>query len=326
MRSVLRALDRHFFAPQRLSDLALMRIVCVGATLAFFFPSLQQQLYVAQADQSLFQPLPALKVLLLPLGWGARPSAMLLHWVWTATIVAGVAALIGLFSRPALLLFAAGNTLMVAHRYSYGELHHPEALLTITLWLLAASPSAAVLSLDALIGRARTARAPMRDERSPQAPPESPFARWPLRTVQWLLVLVYLSAGLSKRPIVLYTSTNGGLVWFNGYTLSYYFPHDGMRWGSPVGLWLAGQPEINSVLSIGAVVFELTFALSILVPRLAPVYLLWGVATHGLIYLAQRAPFFQYYALYFAFIESLRNAFQQKAASFGERQRAPGSY
>ena len=133
----------------------------------------------------------------------------------------------------------------------------------------------------------------------PQTPSESPFARWPLRTVQWLLVLVYLSAGLSKLAA-------GGLDWFNGYTLSYYFAQDALRWGSPVGLWLAGQPEIASVLSIGAVVFELTFVLAILVPRLAPVYVLWGVATHGLIYLAQRAPFFQYYALFFAFIESLR--------------------
>ena len=316
MRSILRALDCHFFTPERLSDLALMRIVCVGATLLFFFPSLQHQLYVARADQSLFQPLPALKVLLLPLGWGVRPSPTLLQWVWTGTIVAGVAALIGLFSRPALLLFAAGNTLMVAHRYSYAEVHHPEALLTITLWLLAVSPSAAVLSLDALLRRVRTAGGSMHVEPPAQTLPESPFARWPLRTVQWLLVLVYLSAGLSKLAA-------GGLDWFNGYTLSYYFAQDALRWGSPVGLWLAGQPEIASVLSVGAVVFELTFVLAILVPRLAPVYLLWGVATHGLIYLAQRAPFFQYYALFFAFIESVRSAFQRRKISPGGFQRLP---
>jgi predicted DCC family thiol-disulfide oxidoreductase YuxK len=304
VRSVLRALDRHFFAPERLSDLALMRIACVGATLLFFIPSLRHQLYLAQADPSLFRPIPALKVFMLPLGaWGARPDAMLLHGVWLGTRVAGVAGLLGLYTRPALFLFAAGNTLLTAHGYSYGEIHHPEALLVIALWLLAVSPSAAVLSLDALIDRVRSAVRSMHFEPRPTAPPESPFARWPLRTVQWLLVMVYLSAGLSKL-------VKGGLDWFNGYTLVYYFAEDGLRWGSPFGLGLARHPQIASVLSVGAVAFELTFVLAVLVRGLAPVYVLWGLVTHGFIYAAQRAPFFQYYALYVAFAESLRQAFR----------------
>jgi uncharacterized membrane protein YphA (DoxX/SURF4 family) len=297
VRSILRALDRHFFAPERLADLALMRIACVGGMLLFFFPSLPRQFYLAQADPSLFHPLPALKVLMLPLGgWGTRPEPMLLHAVWLGTRVAGVAALIGLWARPALLLFAAGSTLLIAHRYSYGELHHPEALLVIALWLLAVSPSAAVLSLDARLARRRAPPA------AGTAPAESPFARWPLRTVQWLLVLAYLSAGLSKLAA-------GGLDWFNGYTLAYYFAEDGLRWGSSIGLWFARQPELASLLSIGAVAFELTFVLAILVPRLAPAYIAWGIAVHGLIYAVQRAPFFQYYCLYVAFGESLRQAF-----------------
>lgn len=304
-RSVLRALDRHFFAPERLSDLALMRIACVGATLVFFFPSLQHEMYLAQANPSLFRPIPALKVLMLPLGpYGLRPDAMLLHAVWIGTRLAGVAGLLGLYTRPALFLFAAGNTLLTAHRYSYGEIHHPEALLVMALWLLAVSPSAAVLSLDGLIDRCRSAVRSMHFEPRPTSPPESPFARWPLRTVQWLLVLVYLSAGLSKMM-------KGGLDWLNGYTLVYYFAEDGLRWGSPLGLSLARHPEIASLLSIGAVAFELTFVLAVVFRALAPVYVLWGVVMHGFIYAVQRAPFFQYYVVYLAFVESLRLASQR---------------
>jgi hypothetical protein len=192
VRSLLRKLDRHFFAPERLSDLALMRIVCVGATLFFFLPPLQRELYLAQADPSLFRPLPVLKLLMLPFGgWGVRPGPMLLHAAWLATRVAGVAALVGLYTRPALLLFAGGNSLLVAHRYSYGELHHPEALLAITLWLLALSPAGAALSLDALIDRVRIAARSLEFEPRPAEPAVSPFARWPLRTGQWLLARVY---------------------------------------------------------------------------------------------------------------------------------------
>lgn len=302
MRSVLRALDWHFFAPQRLSDLALMRIACVGATLLFFFPLWSQQLYLSQADPILFRPLPTLKVLLLPLGtWGARPSAALLHAVWFGTWLTGAAALIGIWSRLTLLLFAAGNTLLIAHRYSYGELHHPEALLIITLWLLAASPAGVVLSLDAVIRRRRAGTRTGCVGQVSAPPVESPLARWPLRTVQWLLVLAYLSAGLSKLAA-------GGLDWFNGYTLVYYFAEDALRWGSPVGFWLARQPELASALSIGAVAFELTFALAVLFPALAPAYVVWGILMHGVIYFAQRAPFFQYCVLYVAFIESFRFA------------------
>lgn len=299
-RSALRALDRHFFAPERLSDLALFRIACVGATLLFFFPSLPHNLYLARADPSLFQPIPALKVLLLPLGrYGVRPGPMLLHIVWLGTGIAGAAALVGLYARPTLLLFAAGNTLLAAHRYSYGEIHHPDALLVITLWLLAVSPSADVLSVDALIDRVRTAVRSRCFTPRPPAAPESPYARWPLRTVQWLLVLVYLSAALAKLE-------RGGLAWLNGYTLAYYFAEDGLRWGSPLGLLLARHPDVAALLSIGAVAFELTFVLAIFVRWLAPAYLAWGVAMHGVIYAVQRAPFFQYYFVYLAFIESLR--------------------
>lgn len=300
VRAALRALDRHFFAPERLSDLALVRIVCVGATLLFFFPSVHHNLYLAQADASLFKPIPALKVLLLPLGsYGTRPSAMLLHAVWVGSWVAGVAAFVGLYARPALLLFAAGNTLLAAHRYSYGEIHHPDALLIITLWLLAVSPSAEVLSLDALIERMRCAVRCRRFTPRPLTPPESPYARWPLRTVQWLLVLAYFSAALAKLA-------DGGFGWLNGYTLAYYFAEDGLRWGSPLGLSLARHPGLAALLSIGAVIFELTFALAIFVRWLAPVYLACGIAMHGVIYAVQRAPFFQYYFVYLAFIESLR--------------------
>ena len=304
MKSVLRALDRHFFAPERLADLALLRIACVGATLLFFFPSLPLQLSLAQADPVLFRAIAALKVLMLPLGaWGVRPDAMLLHAVWLGTLLAGVSGLLGLYTRPSLFLFAAGDTLLIAHRYSYGELHHPDALLIIALWLLAVSPSGAALSLDALMGRVRVAAQTSHFEPRSTTPPESPFARWPLRTVQWLLVLVYLSAGLSKL-------VTGGLDWFNGYTLVYYFAADGLQWGSRLAPGLARQPEIASLLSIGAVAFELTFVLAVLVPRLAPAYLLWGIAMHGFIYAVQRAPFFQYYFLYVAFAESLRQGLQ----------------
>jgi predicted DCC family thiol-disulfide oxidoreductase YuxK len=304
MSPFFRALDRYFFAPARLSDLALLRIVCVGGGL-LVFPPLWAVLHYAQVAQSEWLPLPALKVLMLPLGgWGVRPEPMFLHAVWLGTQLAGVTALVGLYTRPSLFLFAAGNTLIFAHFYSFGVVHHPEGIFIITLWLLAVSPSGAALSLDALLGRLRVAAQRLRFEPRPAVPAESGFARWPLRTVQWLLGMAYLSAGLSKL-------VNGGLAWFNGYTLVYYATMDGLLWGAPLAPALAGHPGVASLFSIGAVAFELTFWLAIVFPRLVPLYLLGGAAMHLSIYAVQRAPFFQFIFLYVAFIEVLRPGFRR---------------
>ncbi len=302
MKSIIGALDRHFFAPARLSDLALLRIACVASVL-IFFPPLDSELQYAHADPSLFRPIAAVKVLLLPLGaWGqVRPDALFLHAVWIGTLVACIAALIGLYTRPSLLLLAAGYTLLVGHWYSYGEVHHPEALTIITLWMLVIAPSGAALSVDALVSRVRDAAKRLRFEPRGALSAESSYARWPLRTVQWLLVLAYLSAGMSKLAV-------GGLAWMNGYTLVYYVAVDGLRWGSGMAPMFSGQPELLAVASIISLVFELTFVAAIIFPWLAPVYLLVGIGMHGGIYALLRAPFFQYWFLYIAFIESVRES------------------
>jgi predicted DCC family thiol-disulfide oxidoreductase YuxK len=298
---VFRALDRHFFAPARLSDLALLRIVCVGGAL-LAFPPLWAVLHYAQVDPSQYQPLPAMKVLMLPLGgWGVRPDAMFLHAVWLGTQVVGVTALVGLYTRPSLFLFTAGYALLSVHFYAFGVIHHTEAIPIIVLALLVVSPSGAALSVDALLGRLRGAAERRRFEPRPEMPAESSFARWPLRNTQWLLAMAYLSAGLSKL-------VNGGLAWFNGYTLVYYAAMDGLLWGAPLAPALVGHPMVASLFSIGAVALELTFWLAIVFPRLVPLFVLGGTALHLSIYLVQRAPFFQFIFLYVAFIESLRQA------------------
>ena len=301
MSPVFRALDHHFFAPARLSDLALLRIACVGGGL-LAFPPLWAVLHYSQVDPSQYLPLPTLKALMRPLGaWGVRPEPMFLHAVWLGTLLAGVTALVGLYTRPSLFLFTAGYALLSVHFYAFGVVHHTEAIPIIVLSLLAVSPSGAALSLDALLGRLRLAAERRRFEPRPAIPAESNYARWPLRNAQWLLAMAYLSAGLSKL-------VNGGLAWFNGYTLVYYAAMDGLLWRAPLAPALVGHPTVASLFSIGAVALELTFWLAIVFPRLVPLFLLGGTAMHLSIYLVQRAPFFQFMFLYMAFIECLRRA------------------
>lgn len=309
MRAILRMLDRHWFAPAALRDLAIARVVLVATQMVLLLAptplnaspgsSLIQQFWLAEADPDLYQPQYVLRLLLLPLGWRARPGPVLLATVWGIAVASGFASLVGMFTRVSLLAFAAANTFLIAHSYSYGEFHHTEALLVITLWALPFSPSGAVLSLEGFLVRLRGSAPSKRLHLGQESAAEDPFARWPLRLGQWLLVLSYLSAGVWKL-------VRGGLTWFNGHTLAYHFAVDGLERGTGIGVWLAGHPGLLPPLSVAVVTFELTFSLAVLVPQIAWAYVAAGTVMHLGIYAVHGPPFFQNVALFVVFIEPLR--------------------
>ena len=299
--TVLARLDRYWFAPARLRDLAYLRITLVlTLLLGVMWPgALGTQLQSTRLPAEWFTPLPALKVLMLPFGWGARPSALVVTIAWIVCDVSGIAALVGAFTRASLATFAATCTFLVLHQYAFGTLHHPEAPAAIMLWVLILTPCGAELSVDAL--RARVAESRVRGRfvaRGVDA--ESRDARWPMRLAQWLLVCVYASAGLSKLVVA-------GMSWMNGYTMTYYFLLDGVNNQLPVTLAIAHIHWIGALCAAVAMAFELTFVLCVLFPRLSPGYLATGTALHSGIWLLMRPPFFQFIALYAAFAEPVRN-------------------
>lgn len=300
--SVLARLDRHWFQPARLRDLAYMRLAIVFVILlGVMWPgALEQQLLRTALPAELYVPLPALKMLLLPFGWGARPGAAMVTTAWIACGTAGFAALVGAYTRVSLPAFAVTSTFLIAHQYVYGTMHHPEAAAVITMWVLLLTPCGGALSVDAMRKRVREAKS--RGLFVAQgALAESRDARWPMRLAQWLLVCIYLSAGLTKVVV-------SGHAWMNGYTMSYYFLLDGMDNRLPVTVALAHVHWVGVVCAVGALAFELTFVLCVLFPRLSPAYLAAGTTLHTGIWLFMRPPFFQFIALYSAFAEPLRES------------------
>jgi hypothetical protein len=265
--------------------------------------SVEYQMTLTRIDASDYLPLPALKVLMLPFGpWGIRPEPMFLRAVWLLAVVSGITSLLGLYTKLSLLAFAATSTLLTAHSYSYGEYHHPEALLTIAFWTLVFCPSGSALSLDNVRTRLRVTTYGKRFVPLRTVSRESEMAGWPLRLIQWCLALGYFSAGISKL-------INGGLAWFNGYTLAKYIGTDAVERGSAVGVWFASQISLLIVLAILTVVIELTFFFGILFPTLTLLYVFLGTGMHVGIYLLQRAPFPQLVVLYVVFIETFRRQF-----------------
>jgi hypothetical protein len=296
-RQLSKIWKRYWFRATPVVYLALLRIIAVGAQLIMLLMedgySLRQLAGLASLPDSMYKPLPALQLFLFPFGLDARPSFQLLTVIYWITAVGGIGALLGLRSRVSLLIFAAGNTFLQAFAYSFGDLHHREALMIITLWLLALSPAGGVLSLDSYLASRNSSRRKTLQKKSI-------FAGWPILLVQNLFGLVYLDAALRK----LYA---GGLDWVNGYTLQYYIYSDASRRGSQLGLWLAQQHAAACVLSWVAILWEGTFFLVLIFPRLVWVYLPLGIGLHAGMALTGVASFPQFMALYAAFIPLLWN-------------------
>ena len=111
------------------------------------------------------------------------------------------------------------------------------------------------------------------------------MAMWPLKLAHVLLAATYFSTGATKL-------LSGGLGWMNGYTVQMYTFTDAMTQNRTLGIWLAQHHTLGILLGAFTVLFELFFFLSLLAPRLAPLFFLGGIFFHIGLYLASGQPFY----------------------------------
>ena len=308
MNTLWRRWERYWFRPAPLATLAVCRILIVGLQL---FKLLHHDWHSEFADHAtlperFFHPLIVFRLITLPLGWGGWSSLVAGAWhyhpalgtleiCYWGTVIAGLLALAGLWTNRSLLFFAIGNMFMIAYLYSFGDFHHPEAIMMITLTVLAFSPAGEALSFDGIKRQFAEIAAKHRFESRPLLDRQSEYARWPLLLIQWIYVLMYLSCVISKLH-------NAGLAWMNGQTLQYYLMEDGLRWNKLLGILLSQHHTIVQFLSWLTVLFEGTFFLAVLVPSVAWIYVLIGLGLHLGIYITMDAAFFQLMMIYCVFL------------------------
>jgi hypothetical protein len=273
--------NAYWFPTTTTTALALTRIIAVAAQLFWFFPSLRYQLNLLEKNSEFIEPQLLIRAItaVVPRDLLFTPSGFsVFYWV---TVIAGLAALVGLFTRTSLFVFALGSWILVAHAYSYADIHHTQAVYDIFLMALAFSPAGASLSLDAFIRRrrARTSGA------SAEAPRTTDTAMWPLKLAHVLLAMTYFSTGVTKLLA-------GGFRWMNGYTLQAYAFEDAIRRELPVGIWLGQHHTLCLLLSIFTILFETFFF-----PRAAPFFFINGLFFQIGLYVAAGHPFFQHMVL-----------------------------
>ena len=311
---MIKYFQAYWFKPAPLFDLAVVRLVAVGLQLFIVLrlPLDAYRSFTAFPDVY-FLPLPVLRVLLWVFGLEGNPQFEVIEVVWYITAVSGCLALIGLVTNLSLAVFAVGNVFLHAYWGSF-DLHHAEAVMMIALSALALSPAGRVLSVDGWLRRRFWPATNGGTESVRRA--ESEFARWPILLLQWFFVLMYLSASYSKL-------TNSGWEWMNGYTLQGILIRDGLRWDSPLAVWFAQFHILIYALSHIVVLFQATFALAVIFPKLRWIYVPLGVGLHMMIYLTLEAPFFQWIALYAVFLP-WSEAVDRLRLKAGVAKEAPG--
>jgi hypothetical protein len=320
--------ERYWFRSAPLFDLGVVRLIAVGYQL-HHLATIRRAAFgeLAALPDFLYAPLVILRLMILPFGWRYRPGEDVVLGVYWLTLAVGVLAFVGYRARLSLFLFAAGSAFLQAFEYSFHEIHHAEAIVIITLGLLAFAPAGDALAVDDYRRRLRNA------ERGPGVPPdslseESRYARWPLLVVQWMFALIYLSAGYHKLMA-------SGLDWMNGWTLQYYMLQDSLRWGSNlsgtvpaysgepgVGIWIGQQHMLAKIMSWCSILFETLFWVVLVIPRLALLFLPIGIGFHIGIYVIQRAPFLSFVWLYAVFVP-WRDVFRRVGAWLARRTSRP---
>jgi uncharacterized membrane protein YphA (DoxX/SURF4 family) len=293
---VRRWIDRwnaYWFPESTTTPLALARIIAVAAQLFWFFPSLEDQIHRLERNSEFIDPQLLIRAIaaIVPSEFFSPSVFTSIYWI---TVTAGVLALIGLFTRTSLFVFALGLWIMIAHMYSYGDRHHTQAVFCIFLMALAFAPSGRSLSLDAVLRRWRIRRS----GKTIAEPERVDTAMWPLKFGHVLLAMTYFSTGASKLIF-------GGFQWMNGYTLQRYTFSDAMHREIPLGIWLGQQHTLAVFLSIFTILFETFFFVSLFFPRLAPFFFIVGIFFHIGLYLTGGHDFFQHITMLFILLVTL---------------------
>ena len=120
----------------------------MGAQLVWFYPDLGEHVNFLRKNDQFVDPQVITRILAAVFSRDAVFNPTVFTALYWATLGVGILALVGLFTRVALVLFAAGTWIFVSHLFSYGDRHHTEALFAIFLVLLALAPSGTEVQLS----------------------------------------------------------------------------------------------------------------------------------------------------------------------------------
>jgi hypothetical protein len=248
------AWDRLWLAPLPLVSLATLRILAFATLLWFLVSEYAWVIRLETVDRWFYRPL----LLFELLGIGPIPPG-LATTLQPVLVLCALLGLLGIYARVASAVCAAGYLYSVGQVYSFTNVHHGDGLLGLALIALALSPSGATLAV----------RLPWLPGTAAPQPLAAPGPGWPVRFIRVQIALVYFLAGYAKLVL-------SGPAWMDGASLQHYL----LLRGQPIGYWLAAQPQLCAALSATTFLWELSFPLALVWPRLRWLYVPTAVVFH----------------------------------------------
>jgi hypothetical protein len=268
----------HFwFAPSAPSNLGLCRVVFFGGMVILGL--LTQSSLWAGAPSAFWMPITLFKHLGIPVA-----SAETLTWLDRIWLVSLVLSCVGLFTRGSTVVAFIVGAYLLGLPHSFGKTHHSDAILLLTLCVLALSRCGDAWSLDRLFATRRSGA----DGQDPSAE-----YTWPVHLVWTLMAIVFFSAGVSKLR-------ESGVDWILSENLRYtllrhHYSHVALIGLAPV---VAQSLAFTKLMAAGSVALELSAPLALFSRRLRLLIVPSLLLLQTGIWLLMGVSFAQYLAAY----------------------------
>jgi hypothetical protein len=228
---------RFWFEPSSAVDLAVCRVVFYTGLFLAYWP-VDFSLW-GDVSSAFWMPLPAFSSLhLAPL---SPPRLDAVQTIWRVALLTSA---LGWCSTLSMATAAALGFYLLGLPHNFGHVFHFDALLVITLAVMACSRAGDALSLDS---RTRLL--------TPPAP--SGEYTWPIRLIWTATALVFFAAGLSKLR-------HGGIEWVTSSNMSIVLTTASYHVSdadpvSMLNLWIARHQSLSELLAFASLTIELTF-------------------------------------------------------------------
>ena len=245
MSKLSRGWERFWFAPQSPIDLAVCRIVFFGLCLYAF--SQREYVGFGSFPTSFHKPVWTFERLHLPILGDAVLGPLSILWK-----VSLAAACVGLLTRPATLVAAAGTFYFGGLPFNFGKIDHNVGAVVFVMGIFAISRCGDALSLDRLLRRRLGRGAAL----GPPAP--SGEYRWPIRLAWCLMSVIFFAAGATKLM-----TSGASWVFSDNFAILLAQRH---YTNTPIvdwGLQIAGMKWAAWTLAAGAILTELLFPLAL---------------------------------------------------------------
>ena len=252
-------LDRFWRRPMPANRLATLRVLVGLFGCIYLVIRAPHLLSYALDDVDRFRPVGVIRL-------GGAPILPAVYQVLVAlTVLLSFPFLVGWRHRVVAPLYAGLLWIVLTYSNSWGQIMHTDNLFLLHVVVLAVTPSADAISLDA------------RRRGGPIAPFIAARYGWPIRLLVACGALAYMLAGVAKLQ-------NSGLDFVAGETLRNYVGFDNVRKielgsiHSPLGAWLLPYPAFFGVLAWVSFVLELGAPAAVVSRRVGKG---WAVAVWG---------------------------------------------